>query len=239
MTYHFPKLRALDIRSHHQQGQSYYVLRDPQQVTDQPLLVPQAFGPLLALCDGTNDLTQLVARFQRYTALAVDHAFVQEFVQALDEAFLLESDRYRVAHQQASAEFRSAPYRQAALAGLSYPKASHDLWQHLQDYLEGAESVETLPIDWSYPVGILSPHIDYQRGGPVYAQVWKRAAQAAREAELVILLGTDHYGSDPFTLTRQNYATPYGTLPTARNCRRTRCCNWRNGCVRRRIAPPR
>jgi len=29
------------------------------------------------------------------------------------------------------------------------------------------------------------------------------------------MFGTDHYGSDPFTLTRQNYATPYGVLPTA------------------------
>ncbi len=29
------------------------------------------------------------------------------------------------------------------------------------------------------------------------------------------MFGTDHYGSDPFTLTRQSYATPYGTLPTA------------------------
>jgi AmmeMemoRadiSam system protein B len=63
---------------------------------------------------------------------------------------------------------------------------------------------------------LLSPHIDYPRGGPVYAQVWKRAEQAVREADLVVLFGTDHQGTDSFTLTRQNYATPYGTLPTAR-----------------------
>ncbi len=69
-------------------------------------------------------------------------------------------------------------------------------------------------MDWSGPIGLLSPHIDYGRGGEVYAQIWKRAALAAREAELVILLGTDHYGSDLFSLTRQNYATPYGVLPT-------------------------
>jgi AmmeMemoRadiSam system protein B len=84
----------------------------------------------------------------------------------------------------------------------------------LQDYLEDAGGVEPLAIDWSRPVGLLSPHIDFGRGSEVYAQVWKRAGQAAREAELVILLGTDHYGSDLFSLTRQNYATPYGVLPT-------------------------
>ena len=63
--------------------------------------------------------------------------------------------------------------------------------------------------------GLVSPHIDYQRGGPVYAEVWRAATQAAREAELVIMFGTDHQGSDgTLTLTRQSYATPWGVLPT-------------------------
>jgi hypothetical protein len=63
--------------------------------------------------------------------------------------------------------------------------------------------------------GLISPHIDYQRGGPVYAEVWRAAAQAAREADLVLLFGTDHQGSDgTLTLTRQSYATPWGVLPT-------------------------
>ncbi|MCB0026034.1 MAG: AmmeMemoRadiSam system protein B, partial [Caldilinea sp.] len=94
-----------------------------------------------------------------------------------------------------------------------YPGDGKALWRVLQDYLESSESAEA-PIDWSKPVGVLSPHIDYPRGGKVYADVWKHAAQAAREAELVILLGTDHYGGELFTLTRQSYATPYGVLPT-------------------------
>jgi hypothetical protein len=37
----------------------------------------------------------------------------------------------------------------------------------------------------------------------------------AQAADLVILLGTDHYSlGDRLTLTRQSYATPYGVLPT-------------------------
>jgi len=64
-------------------------------------------------------------------------------------------------------------------------------------------------------VGLISPHIDYQRGGPVYAGVWERAAGAVQAADLVIIFGTDHAGSPGrLTLTRQNYATPYGVLPT-------------------------
>src|SRR5690606_22699686 len=62
---------------------------------------------------------------------------------------------------------------------------------------------------------IISPHIDYPRGGKVYSKVWQRAKTAVLEADLVIILGTDHNGGlGTFTLTRQPYATPYGVLPT-------------------------
>jgi AmmeMemoRadiSam system protein B len=64
--------------------------------------------------------------------------------------------------------------------------------------------------------GVVSPHIDFERGGPSYATTWKAAGQAARDADLVVMLGTDHQGeSGSITLTRQHYATPYGKLPTS------------------------
>ncbi|MBI2940388.1 MAG: AmmeMemoRadiSam system protein B, partial [Chloroflexi bacterium] len=63
--------------------------------------------------------------------------------------------------------------------------------------------------------GVISPHIDYHRGGPIYYRVWQRAANAVRAADLVIVFGTDHLGSPgQVTLTRQHYATPFGVLPT-------------------------
>jgi AmmeMemoRadiSam system protein B len=66
-------------------------------------------------------------------------------------------------------------------------------------------------------LGLVSPHIDYDRGGPVYAQVWSHSEDFIRGADLAIIFGTDHFGGDAsITLTRQNYATPFGVLPTAR-----------------------
>jgi AmmeMemoRadiSam system protein B len=63
---------------------------------------------------------------------------------------------------------------------------------------------------------VVSPHIDYARGGPVYKAVWGAAEEAARHADLAIIFGTDHNGGlGKITVTRQNYATPYGVLPTA------------------------
>lgn len=211
-----PKLRALSIRHHTQHGHPYLLLRDPQQITDASLLVPQPLAMVLAFCDGAHDVKEMVAAFHRHVGIELPLELVEELLAALDEGLMLENQRFFTAYERTLADYRNAPHRTAALAGLSYPEQQQQLWQLLQDYLEAVEQVEPLPIDWSRPVGLLSPHIDYPRGGAVYAQVWKRAAQIAKEAELVILLGTDHYGSDLFTLTRQNYATPYGVLPTAR-----------------------
>ena len=49
----------------------------------------------------------------------------------------------------------------------------------------------------------------------MYAQVWNQAAESVRSADLAIIFGTDHFSEGhPITLTRQNYATPFGMLPT-------------------------
>jgi AmmeMemoRadiSam system protein B len=209
-----PKLRSLSIRHHTQDGHPYLLLRDPQQITEHTLLIPQPLATVLAFCDGEHDLNDLADAFARHADFRLPLKWIAELVHALDEALMLENARFFAAYERTLAAYRRAPHRTAALAGLSYPAQRQQLWQLLQDYLEAVEHLGPLPIDWSRPVGLLSPHIDYPRGGAVYAQVWQRAAQIAQEAELAILLGTDHYGGDPFTLTRQNYATPYGVLPT-------------------------
>ncbi len=210
----YPKLRPLDVRPLLHEDDPYLLLRDPQQLSEHQLLVPQPLGAVLAYCDGRHDITKMVQAFERRYGIELPEESVGELLAALDAAYMLDNNRAAAAHRAARAAFRAEPFRTPALAGPSYPAGDKELWRLLQDYLEEAAGVEPLAVDWSHPVGLLSPHIDYGRGGPVYAQVWKRAAMAAREAELVIMLGTDHYGADLFSLTRQNYATPYGVLPT-------------------------
>ena len=215
MSIQHPRLRPLDVRPITHDGHPYLLLRDPQQLSPRQLLVPQPLATVLAFCDGSHSVPDMVAAFRRRYRFALSHDAVEELLVALDEVVMLENGRAVAARDQALAAYRSAPFRTPTLAGASYPAKERELWTLLQDYLENADGVDSRPVDWSRPVGLLSPHIDYLRGGSVYAQVWKRAAQAAAEADLVILIGTDHYGGDLFTLTRQNYATPYGVLPTA------------------------
>ena len=212
----YPQLRPLDIRRHIQDGHPYILLRDPLQLNGGPILVPQPLAAALAYCDGTLDASGIAAAFTRQHNIPLKVSVVEDLIAALDKALLLENERAAQAKEKALQSYRDAPFRTPMLAGHGYPDDPDDLHEMLQAYLDGAAPPAQPAKSWPALAGIVSPHIDYRRGGEVYARVWKEAAEAIKAADLVIMFGTDHYGDDPFTLTRQDYATPYGALPTAR-----------------------
>lgn len=209
-----PKLRPLDVRQAMHQGQQVLVLRDPLGISAQTAIVPQSLAPILLLCDGTRELSALRASLAvRYGTVLSDEMLAQ-IVESLDEALLLESERFVRARAEQIEAFRRAPQREPALAPHAYPGDPDALAALLDGWLEQAGEEEDA--DAGAVRGVVSPHIDYERGASVYARTWSRAAQAAREAELVIVLGTDHHGGPGrVTLTPQSYATPLGVLPTA------------------------
>ncbi len=209
-----PKLRSLDIRPHHYDGQPYFFLRDNLELSDKQLAVPQALGPVLLLADGTRDAARIEAEFLMQYGLRLPHGTLEQLFSELDKAFLLDNDNYRRAKVEALDAYRRQPHRPSTLAGSSYPADPNELRQWLNDYLKAAEDVTPAHATGR---GLLSPHIDYMRGGLVYARVWKRAAEMAKAADLVVLIGTDHFSDElgSLTLTRQHYATPFGVLPTA------------------------
>ncbi len=212
-----PKLRAVDVRPFARDGRVYLLLRDPLRLTDQVVTIPQALGPLLALCDGTRDGDALCTAFAVRFGVRIGPDVMEGLLLALDEALLLDNEHFAEACERALTYFRQASYRSPSSAGQSYPSDVDELRQLLHSYLDDVDE-ESGAIDGADVRGLVSPHIDYMRGGPVYARVWQRAEEAVRAADLVLLLGTDHMGKDgALTLTRQHYATPFGVLPTARD----------------------
>lgn len=209
-----PKLRLVDMQPIQYEGEAYLLLRDPLTLTETTLLVPQPFVPLLALCDGTRNISGIRGAMALRFGLFLPTQRIEEFVAALDNALLLDNERSRQARREASATFRQSAFRPPANAGLTYPEAAKELADYLQGYIQSLNG-EIHPENGKIR-GIVSPHIDYERGGPVYAKVWAQAEKSVQEAELVIIYGTDHFSEGyPFSLTRQNYATPFGILPTA------------------------
>ncbi len=219
MAYRYPKLRAVDARPYMQEGEHYILLQDPLHLTEKMLLVPRALGPALAMCDGTQeDASTLSAALAVRHGMRVAPDMIEDLLAALDGALLLDNTASTQALTQALTDYRDAPFRRPSLAGHSYPAEGEALQRAFDDYLKEVEDDRPpLTLPSSSVWGLVSPHIDYQRGGPVYAQVWKRAEAMVRAADLVVILGTDHMGSPGhWTLTRQHYATPLGTLPTPR-----------------------
>lgn len=206
-----PVLRAVETRWLEHEGQPALLLRDPMGV-GKTLVLTLTGARLLSLCDGQRDLAAIRRAYRVQFGEVIPESLVAHLFEQLDEACLLESPRYLEMQNGALAAYRSAPQRPLVLADGVYPGDGQACAQMLAGY--GSEP--SLPAE--EVVGLISPHIDYRRGGPVYAQVWGRAAAAALAADLAIIFGTDHYGGiSSLTLTQQNYATPWGPLPTARD----------------------
>jgi AmmeMemoRadiSam system protein B len=231
-----PKLRSVEVHPFEDRGRPAFLLRDPLALSDKVAILPQALGPLLVLMDGSRDVSELHAALLVRAALQLSPEVIQHVVDQLDDAYLLENDRSAQAYAETLRAYRTAPYRPPSLAGAGYPPDAAGLRGLFDDYLANLSVNGTAPGALSSHIpeltpqkqhknpdtegrteitGLVSPHIDYQRGGPIYAGVWERAASAVQAADLVIIFGTDHAGSiGRITLTRQNYATPYGVLPT-------------------------
>ena len=188
-------------------------LQDPLRLSEGVLMVAGPMAPLLALLDGTRDMDGLRVAFQLRTGVALSPNQITGFIEGLDDALLLDNRRFRDAVEEAIRSYRSAPFRPPALAGAGYPDDPAALLDALDAYCRdaGVEDEESL----GQVLGVISPHIDFPRGWRTYVATWQRARAAVEDADLIILLGTDHSGRlDSFTLTRQSYATPWGPLPT-------------------------
>ena len=209
----YPQLRQLNIRWSQYEGQKVLVLQDPLRLSDNSLMVPMPLAPIMGLLDGYRDLDAIRTGFLLRTGITLSPDHVESLVKTLDEALLLENQRFFDARQQALQQYRSEPYRAPALAAVGYPEGPAELQSLFDEYCQAAGPYPE-PVDRNL-AGLISPHIDYPRGWRTYARTWQLAADAVEQAELVILLGTDHGGAaGALTLTRQDYATPWGVLPT-------------------------
>lgn len=209
----FPKLRPVEAHPIVHGGRPSVLLRDPLRLSRRTVVVPRDLAPVLVLCDGTFPRAAMSEALARHFGLRADIDIIDTLLAALNDACLLDNDRSREAELRALDQYRAAPFRSPAMAEAVYPAAPDALRGVLDGYLRAEPDVRPATAGR----GLFSPHIDYARGGPVYARVWKRAAALANDVDRFVIFGTDHFGEPGrITLTRQHYATPYGVLPTDR-----------------------
>ncbi|MFQ5459703.1 MAG: AmmeMemoRadiSam system protein B, partial [Anaerolineae bacterium] len=232
-----PRLRALDVRWMRRDDGRVAVLRDPFALGGNALAVPAAVTAILSLLDGTRDRGAVLRDAATRFGLTLDAGQLETVLLTLDDAFFLEGPRAQLALAERLQTYRRAPQRPPAHVGAAYPADPAALRQDLAaarrrsvEAGPGSSGMESRgmgppPGDLAgmdgpvatdrQPAGILCPHIDFPRGGHVYARVWDAAREGLSAAKRVVVLGTDHVGRPgAVTLTRQHYATPLGVLTT-------------------------
>jgi AmmeMemoRadiSam system protein B len=214
-----PKIRAVEAFPVEQDGQTMVCLRDSSGLAPNPIVLGMGAYFIITQFDGSHDLRDVQAAFmQRFGELPpLDQ--LERLVAALDEAYFLDSPRFREREKSERDAFLARADRPAALAGLCYSPEPAALRAELSAFFDPPEGpgrrVER-KAGASLP-GLIAPHIDPRRGAAAYAHAYAEL-MAHEPPELVVILGTSHYGAGPelFSATRKNYLTPLGAIETDR-----------------------
>ena len=219
---HTPKLHPLQAIPLQDGDRIVVQLFDPSRLSDQVAIMPQEMMFLLAMLDGTHSIVDIQAAITRQTGEIVFAEQIQQIIDQLDQALFLESPHFADHMRQVEATFRAAPVRPATSAGSGYPANPQELATALDSYFTapGGPGKPAPAADDGRLVGLVAPHIDFARGGPTYAHAYNalRADGLAEgcDADLFVVLGTAHHARDAHCiLTRKDFETPLGTMPTA------------------------
>jgi MEMO1 family protein len=114
--------------------------------------------------------------------------------------------------RDSSAETKAGPkkIRQAAVAGLFYPKDKEGLEKNLDQLFAAAK-----PMALEHVRGLVCPHAGYPFSGPTAAVAYKQLD--GRDIRTVIVLGPSHYADfeGACVPSFDAYETPLGTIPVA------------------------
>ena len=201
-----------------QEGERRIALRDPAGFTDQIAVFPIALLDLVSLFDGEHSVPEIQGILRRRHGQAPTAEQIGRLVASLDEAGFLDSPRFSERRSVIEEAFRQSPLRAATHAGGAYagePDALaaqiHGFFSHADGPGPGAAPPPAVP-----PLrALIAPHIDFHRGGPVYAWAYRELQRS--DADLFVVLGTCHAGmEDPFAVTLKPYDTPLGAVPVDR-----------------------
>jgi AmmeMemoRadiSam system protein B len=216
-----PRLRMLEAFPVEQDGERMIALRDPGGFTDQVAVFPLPLLDLVSLFDGEHSVAEIQEILRARHGQAPTAEQIAGLVRSLDEAGFLESERFEARRQSIEESFRRNPVRRAVHAGGAYEGDAAALAAQIDGFFTHPEGpgapARVGTASTSSPLrGLIAPHIDFHRGGPVYAWAY-RALIERSDADLFVILGTCHAGMpDPFAITLKPYDTPLGAVPTDR-----------------------
>lgn len=209
-TMNYPRLRPVEMIPFLEGGRERVLLRDPEGILEDPLVIPRETAMLLMLMDGSRSLRDIQADFMRKFGELLYIEKLQELVIFLDNCHLLLSDRFKNYEESLRADYERKEVRPPFLAGKGYPSSSEELEGYLVSLLDVNPPLEQ-PERLQKIKGILSPHIDYHRGGRVYGKVYSLLKGV--KVDLVVLIGTSHRPMRGlWAISLKDFATPLGRI---------------------------
>ena len=212
-----PKLRALDFVTAEWDGERVVCARDYEGLLDGPVVLPLPIMLVALLLDGRRDAAAVRLEYTRLSGGSlIAPADLDRIVAELDAAGLLDSPALIARRRAVADAYRSAPHRVMAHAGGAYPADPVACTSALEQYLTDGGAVRNGEDPGSAPRGILAPHIDFARGGPMYGRAYAPLAHLPAGA-CVVVVGVAHAGSAaPYVLTTKGYETPFGVVEVDR-----------------------
>jgi AmmeMemoRadiSam system protein B len=161
--------------------------------------------------NGRNTLRDIQAETMRQLGgVLLPLEFFVSLAERLDAALFLDGPRFQ--------ECASSPIREPACIG-TYPPEPEAIRHQLEGLFTDSRG-PGLPGELRGPThpgsplrAALIPHIDYHRGGHSFAWGFKEVFEQS-DASLFVIVGTSHYSAHRFTLTRKDFKTPLGIVPT-------------------------
>jgi len=210
-----PKLRHIEAIPAEANGQKIVYLRDPQNLSGKVLAVSPETLIILSQFNGKNSVPEIGKSLSRKFGDLIRNEDIETLARQLDEVLFLDSKNYRDHKNKLESRFRQADKREPSHAGLSYPNNADDLSGWFRTFFDKAEETKPYKALGPKPRGLISPHIDYRRGGTSYALAYRELLDG-NEAETFVIFGTSHYAEadNPFVLTRKSFETPFGETGT-------------------------
>jgi len=221
-----PRVRALELVPLGDGDDAMYALRDPYGFAG-TVALPMGAVVLVTLMNGERTLGEIRQEFQRQVGKSLTLPDVQRIVQQLDEHYFLDNARFAAHRAAMIAKYQALDVRPAAHAGAAYLSDPDALRKQLGALFTCDGGPGLLPWEGHATgdiaqhadqrlCGVMSPHIDFQRGGPTFAWAYDRVV-AESDAELFVIFGTAHTPLQGlFSVSRKHFDTPLGTVTTDR-----------------------
>jgi AmmeMemoRadiSam system protein B len=233
-----PRLRPTITGHVDPQDGNFIWLYDSARISRQTMRLRRDAIPLLELFNGQHTILDMqIALMRAAGGQMFPSSILTTLAETLDQGLFLEGPRL----QERYDAFLRSPVREPACIG-SYegePEALRRQLQGLFTHPKGPGTMPRIPPPLTnggveanatgnnppYPPfvrggaegsrlrGALIPHIDFTRGGPTFAWGFKELVEQT-DATTFVIIGTSHYSSKRYILTRKHFRTPLGVAET-------------------------